>query len=269
MADLKLLQAGASELGLHLTREQLSAFSLYMNELLKWNQRANLTSITAPDEIQTKHFLDSLSCLLAFPRPDAVNGATAQGEVPRDLMESLRDGAGLSCLDIGSGAGFPGVPLKICLPKMRLTLAESIGKKTAFLSHLVSQLKLDDVRVLTVRAEDLARQPGERGAYHVVVARAVSKVAVIAELGLPFCRAGGRVVAPKKGDLDQEILDGGYAVRLLGGRYLEDVQVRVSTLEDESAAGGAGEGLPHPGPVSPQGRDAYQEPPGPPPPGAR
>ncbi|HZK65928.1 MAG TPA: RsmG family class I SAM-dependent methyltransferase, partial [Chloroflexota bacterium] len=86
MADLKLLQAGASELGLHLTREQLSAFSLYMNELMKWNQRANLTAITAPDEIQTKHFLDSLTCLLAFPWPDAVNGAAAQRKVPHDLM---------------------------------------------------------------------------------------------------------------------------------------------------------------------------------------
>lgn len=233
MADLKLLQAGASELGLHLTREQLSAFSLYMNELMKWNQRANLTAITAPDEIQTKHFLDSLTCLLAFPWPDAVNGAAAQRKVPHDLMKALRDGEGLSCLDIGTGAGFPGVPLKICLPKMRLTLTESIGKKTAFLSHLASQLKLDDVRVLTVRAEDLARQPGERGSYHVVVARAISRVAVIAELGLPFCRPGGRVVAPKKGAMEQEILDGSYAVGQMGGRYLEDVPVRVSTLEDD------------------------------------
>lgn len=229
MADLKLLQAGASDLGLELTREQLSAFSLYMNELLRWNQRANLTAIIAPEEIQTKHFLDSLTCLLGFP---GIDPASKGGNGSGDLAARLNRGIDLSCIDVGSGAGFPGLPLKICLPEMRLTLIESIGKKTAFLSHMVEMLKLENTRVLTTRAEDLARVPGEREMHDVVAARAVSRLAVLVELCLPFCRVGGRVIAPKKGDIAEEIEEGRYAVGLLGGSYREPVPVRLSLLEE-------------------------------------
>ncbi len=231
MADLKLLQAGASEFGLELTREQLSAFSQYMNELLRWNQRANLTAIVAPDEIQTKHFLDSLTCLLAFPGATSTvqDGGRAEGS----LAQRLNWGAGLSCIDVGSGAGFPGLPLKICLPEMKLTLIDSIGKKTAFLSHLVGLLKLEGVRVLTTRSEDLARLPDERESYDIAVARAVSKLAVVAELCLPLCRIGGRVLSPKKGDITQEIEEGRYAVQTLGGSYGEVVRVHLSLLEED------------------------------------
>ncbi|HEX2924430.1 MAG TPA: 16S rRNA (guanine(527)-N(7))-methyltransferase RsmG [Chloroflexota bacterium] len=234
MADLKLLQTGASELGLELTRDQLSAFSRYMNELLRWNQKSNLTAIVAPEEMQTKHFLDSLTCLLAFPGVDAETvdqGSNAHGKL--DLGAQLNGGTGISCLDIGTGAGFPGIPLKICLPNMKLTLLESIGKKTAFLSHIVQLLKLDDTRVVTGRAEDLAKSIGEREAFDVVVARAVSNLAVLAELCLPFCRLGGRVIAPKKGDITAEIEEGRYAVQQMGGRYGSTVSIRSSLLEDE------------------------------------
>lgn len=236
MADLKLLQTGASELGLDLTRDQLSAFSRYMNELLRWNQKANLTAIVAPEDIQTKHFLDSLTCLLAFPGIDGGIGAPASPAVAApDLAARLKGGAGLSCIDVGSGAGFPGIPLKICLPGMRLTLLESIGKKTMFLSHMVQFLKLEDTRVLNVRAEDLAKAAGERERYDVAVARAVSSLAVLAELCLPFCRVRGRVIAPKKGDLTQEMAEGRCAVQTMGGRYGSLVPVRLSLLgEDRS-----------------------------------
>jgi 16S rRNA (guanine527-N7)-methyltransferase len=231
LADLKLLQTGASELGLELTRDQLSAFSRYMNELLRWNQKANLTAIVAPEEMQTKHFLDSLTCLLAFPGADGGTADSAAAEP--DLAARLNGGAGLTCLDIGSGAGFPGIPLKICLPDMSLTLLESIGKKTAFLSHAVEMLKLDGVRVVTGRAEELARYAGEREAFGVVVARAVSNLAVLAELCLPFCKMGGRVIALKKGDIKSEVEDARYAVHTMGGRYGPTVPVRLSLLEDD------------------------------------
>lgn len=234
MADLKLLQAGASELGVELTREQLSAFSLYMSELLRWNRRANLTAITAPDEIQIRHFLDSLTCLLAFPLPRAREGAV--GESPAsggDLTERLNRGAGIACIDVGSGAGFPGLPLKICLPQMRLTLVDSVGKKTAFLAHMVGLLRLEDVRVVTARAEELARDPGERERYDVAVARAISRLAVLVELCLPFCRVGGRLIAPKKGDVAREMEEGRHAVERLGGSYVQPVPVRLSLLEEE------------------------------------
>lgn len=229
MTDLKLLQAGACELGAELNREQLSAFSLYMNEMLKWNQRANLTAITAPDEIQTKHFLDSLTCLLAFPGYKPSEGATANG----GLIERLQRGAGLSCIDVGAGAGFPGLPLKICLPEMRLTMVDSVGKKTNFLSHVTSLLKMEGVRVLNVRSEDLAHQHEERESYDLVVARALSKLAVLAELCIPFCRIGGRVIAPKKGDLSDEMKEAQHAVDLMGGVYRDLIPVRLSLLEEE------------------------------------
>jgi len=236
MTDLRLLQAGASELGVVLTDEQLASFSLYIRELLKWNQRANLTAIVDPDQIQTKHFLDSLTCLLAFPVPGSSPGRSGSSAgVSGELTERLNKGAGISCIDVGSGAGFPGVPLKICLPRMRLTLVESVGKRGAFLLHLVRLLKLEETRVLTVRAEDLARDPSEREQYDVAVARALSRLAVVAELCLPFCRVGGRVIAPKKGELAQEIEEGRAAVRAMGGEYGEIVPVRLSMLEDGRA----------------------------------
>jgi 16S rRNA (guanine527-N7)-methyltransferase len=229
VADLKLLQAGACEIGAELNREQLSAFSLYMNELLRWNQRANLTAITAPDEIQTKHFLDSLTCLLAFPGAEPPVKSASNG----GLLERLNRGAGLSCIDVGAGAGFPGLPLKICLPEMKLTMVDSVGKKTNFLSHITALLKLDGVRVLNARSEELARQPEERESYDVVVARALSKLVVLAELCIPFCRVGGRVIAPKKGELNAEMNDARYAVEKLGGVYRDLIPIRLSLLEEE------------------------------------
>ncbi len=229
MADLRLLQAGASELGIELNRRQLSAFSLYLNELLKWNQRANLTAITAPDAIQTKHFLDSLTCLLGFPGIGPDSGAAPLAEA----VERLDEGNGLWCLDVGTGPGFPGVPLKIVLPKMRLTLLESIGKKTAFLSSLVETLGLEAVTVAPTRSEDLARQPEHRERYDVVVSRALARLPTVAELTLPFCKIGGRAIALKKGEqMAAEIDEGRYAVQMMGGQYLEAVDVNLSLLNE-------------------------------------
>ena len=229
MADLKLLQTGACELGAELNREQLSAFSLYLNELLRWNLRANLTAITAPDEIQTKHFLDSLTCLLAFPGAERPAGGVPSG----GLIERLHRGAGLSCIDVGTGAGFPGLPLKICLPEMRVTLVDSVGKKTNFLSHVVSLMKLEGVRVVNARAEDLAHQPEERERYDIVVTRALSRLSVLAELCIPFCKIGGRLIAPKRGDLAAEIAEASFAVEKMGGELREIIPIRLSLLESD------------------------------------
>jgi 16S rRNA (guanine527-N7)-methyltransferase len=231
LADLKLLQAGASELGIDLDRKQLSAFSVYMNELLKWNQRANLTAITTPDGIQTRHFLDSLTCLLGFPGVHPAGGDVRTSLV--DLAGRLDGGNRISCLDVGTGAGFPGIPLKIFLPRMQLTLLESIAKKTAFLTSIVDLLELEGVTVITSRAEDLARHPYHRERYDVVTTRALSKLNVIAELTLPFCRIGGRSVALKKGaHMPQEIEEGRYAVRQMGGGDTEEIPVELSLLDE-------------------------------------
>lgn len=225
MADLKLLQAGATELGIGLTRKQLTAFSFYMSELLKWNRRSNLTAITTPEGVQTKHFLDSLTCALAFPGAGTPGGG--------DPVAQLREGADLTCMDIGTGAGFPGIPLKILLPELQLVMVDSAGKKATFVSHVVKSLRLDDTTVLSARAEDLAQTHEHRERYEVVISRALSRMPVVAELCLPLCHVGGRVIALKKGEhLRAELGEGAFAVGELGGRYGEPVPVRLSLLEE-------------------------------------
>ena len=162
-------------MGLILSQTQLSAFQIYSQELIDWNRRVNLTRIVEPDEIAVKHFLDSLSVGQALP----------------DLP------AAFSMIDVGTGAGFPGLVLKIALPAIQLALLESTAKKTAFLQHMVEILHLTGVTVLTMRAEEAGRQPAHRERYDVATARAVSALPVLAEYTLPLVKIGGLVIVQK------------------------------------------------------------------------
>jgi 16S rRNA (guanine527-N7)-methyltransferase len=175
---------------------QVLLFQKYFEELVDWNCRFNLTAITACEEVQVKHFLDSLTVSLALPRP-----------IPE----------GFRVIDVGSGAGFPGIPLKIAFPQIELVLLESTGKKADFLKHLVEALSLEKIRVITGRAEEFAQSPVFRETFDASVARALAYMAVLAELTLPFCRIGGRLVAQKKGDLGEEIALSASAIAILGG----------------------------------------------------
>jgi len=168
---LTLLAKGLHEMGLEADSDRLRLFETYRDELIRWNQRVNLTSIVDPVEVEKRHFLDSLTLLYALP----------------DRTES---GAGISIIDVGSGAGFPGIPVKLLLPEARITLLEATGKKVSFLSHIVSLLGLNGVEVLHGRAEDVARLPAYREQYDVAVARAVAALPTLAELCLPFIRVG-------------------------------------------------------------------------------
>jgi 16S rRNA (guanine527-N7)-methyltransferase len=206
---MEQLVAGARAWGLELTPEQVTAFQVYYEELVAWNQRVNLTSITDYEEVQTKHFLDSLSCLLVL----------------RDLSPHT------SCIDIGAGAGFPGLPLKIVLPQMRLTLLESTGKKVAFLKHAVAELALSDVEVVRGRAEEVGRQPGVRESFDVALARAVASLSVLVEYALPLVRVGGVFVAQKGGEVEDEVDAAGSAITLLGGELGEVRAVDVPGLD--------------------------------------
>ena len=190
-------------LNIELTAIQLEAFQIYYTEMLAWNERTNLTGITDYQEVQVKHFLDALT--LASP--------TLRGEA----VSTVFDISEVALIDIGAGAGFPGLPLKLLYPKMRLTLVDSVGKKTAFLSHLVGKLRLEGVTVLTGRAEDLGQQQAHRERYNMATGRAVANLAVLAEYCLPLCKVGGLFVAPKKGQLDKEITLAQPAIKLLGG----------------------------------------------------
>ena len=209
---MEQLISGAKRLGLAIQPHQQRQFQDYLHELLTWNRRVNLTAVTQPEEVERSHFLDSLTVALALP-------------------DSLRSGGRLA--DVGSGAGFPGVPLKILLPNMSVTLIDSVAKKTTFLQHLIDALKLEGVEVCTGRAESLAHTPALRESFDAVVSRAVGSLRLLAELTLPFCRIGGRAILQKKGDISQELDRSQRAFDTLGGRLLETTAIEPEVLGGE------------------------------------
>ncbi|HKV01166.1 MAG TPA: 16S rRNA (guanine(527)-N(7))-methyltransferase RsmG [Ktedonobacteraceae bacterium] len=198
---------GLHQLGLNLSEQQLEQFLRYRQELLDWNTRINLTAITDPEEVLIKHFLDSLSLLLVYDRPAA------------------------RLLDIGAGAGFPGLPLKIVRPQWRVELLEATGKKVIFLHHMIETLQLKNVVALHGRAEELAHKAGYRASFDVVTARAVASLPTLLEYAAPFCRVGGQIIFPKKGDLVEELAQGKLAARQVGAVLKDDVPVTLSGLE--------------------------------------
>jgi 16S rRNA (guanine527-N7)-methyltransferase len=221
---LERLIQGCKLLGIPVNDKQFTQFRIYADELIAWNRQINLTSITDYEEIQTRHFLDSISCLLGFP------GVHRRGSPP--FLTATPDVAGLCLIDIGAGAGFPGIPLKIICPEIELALLDSVGKKTRFLDHLVRKLDLSGVQVFTARAEEFAQDPAHREAYDMVVSRALAELAVLAELCLPFAKPGGRVLAPKKGEMAEELQAGARAIARLGGRLRDTITVELTGFLD-------------------------------------
>jgi 16S rRNA (guanine527-N7)-methyltransferase len=205
---------GAGKLGIEFNARQIKQFELYYQELIEWNRRINLTAITDYSSVQVKHFLDSLTITLALP----------EEEVKRPDF---------NIADIGTGAGFPGVPIKILFPRPRLVLIEPTTKKTAFLHHVVHRLELENVEVLNSRAEDAAHLPLYREQFALVLSRAVALLPTLVELTLPFCRIGGRFIAQKKGEVEQEVKSAKAAITVMGGKLN---QIRKLGLEEFSDA---------------------------------
>lgn len=202
-----LTQAFASE-GFSLTERQLQQFADYYDILIDWNQKINLTAIEEPVEVAYKHFVDSV-CLL---------------RVAADLQQK-------KMIDIGTGAGFPGVPLKIMEPALDLTLFDSLNKRILFLQELCQSLQLQDVKAVHGRAEEFGIKPDYRQQYDIATARAVARMPVLLEICLPFVKKGGVFIALKGPELEHELNESGNALKELGGKLLD---IRQFTL-----AGGA------------------------------
>ncbi len=202
--------AAQSMLGLRLTPSQMDQFKLYEQELLDWNARFNLTAIRNPEEIRTKHFLDSLTCTLA-----------------------LREAPPARLIDVGTGAGFPGIPLKIVQPSLRLTLVESVGKKAGFCRHVTQTLHLDRVDVVQARAEEVGQMAAHREQYDWAVARAVAALPVLVEYLLPLVKVGGKVLAQKGESGPAEAHAAEKALQILGGRLRQVIPVTLPGVAED------------------------------------
>ncbi len=191
----EILNQGFEAAGIMLSEGQTAAFLRYAELLEEWNEKMNLTAITEFPEVVRKHFVD---CVYPF--------ALLKAEGP------------LTLIDVGSGAGFPGIPLKIMFPALRVTLIDSLNKRVRFLEEVIRTLNLTDIRALHGRAEDLARDPQLRERFDLSTARAVAPLPVLAEYCLPFVRRGGRFLAYKSGQTEEELAGAENALRILGAK---------------------------------------------------
>ena len=206
----KLAQDAQTLFNIYLTERQVMSLLTYERELLEWNKKFNLTAIRDSESIRTKHFLDSFSCVLAW-----------KTSVPHQLI------------DVGTGAGFPGIPLKILYPNLKLTLVESVGKKAMFCQHIVRVLGLEQVEVIQARAEDLGQNPRHREKYDWAIARAVANLHVLSEYLIPLVRLGGGMLAQKGESGPAEAQSAEEAMKLLGGKFKQLIPVHLPSVAED------------------------------------
>lgn len=218
-ADMSVLEQSAHALGLRLTARNTDQFRRLGAILVHENAHVNLTAISEPASVQLLHFADSLTVVPAVDAYVRLIG----GDVA--MLSTVR------VLDVGSGAGFPGLPLAIMRPQVAVTLLEATGKKVAFLRRVADDLGLDNVTALNFRAEEAAHHPTLRGHIDIVLARAVARLPVLVEYCLPFVRLGGFMLALKRGDIAEEVAEGARAATALGGTLGAITPVAVPGLE--------------------------------------
>lgn len=205
-----LAEEAANLFRVALTPEQEAQFAQYAEALSVWNAHTNLTAITEPEAVRVRHFLDSLSIAAFVPVT-----------------------AGMAIIDVGTGAGFPGLPLKIAFPNIRVTLMDSTGKKVAFLDHVIHTLGLAGASTLHARAEDAGHLREHRATYDLVLARSVARLPALAEYLLPLAKVGGKCIAMKGTTAISEAQDAARAIDLLGGRVSRIERVSLPGVEDD------------------------------------
>ncbi len=189
----KQLIEGMTQFKINLSEEQQNQFYQFMQLLLEWNEKINLTAITNPEEILIKHFIDSMSIISYINPTDSI-------------------------LDIGTGAGFPGIPLKIALPQNKFTLLDSLNKRINFLNTVIKELRLENIEAVHGRAEEFNHIPKKRESYDIVTSRAVAKLNILVEYMLPFVKIGGKCICMKSSEIDEELKQAQKAIDILGGK---------------------------------------------------
>lgn len=202
--DLTVLEESCKEYGIQLKEEQKQQFIQYYELLIEWNKVMNLTGITDFSEVLLKHFADSISI--------------AKGLDMKKIS---------TCIDVGTGAGFPGIPLKIVFPHLQITLLDSLNKRLNFLNEVIEKLGLIGIRTVHGRAEDTAKKPEYREKYDLSVSRAVSRLAVLSEYCIPYVKQGGYFVSYKSGKALEEIEEAKKSISVLGGEIEKEVDFKL------------------------------------------
>lgn len=196
MSDI--LIKGAEELNISIEEKDINSFEIYKEMLKEWNTKINITTITDDEDIDIKHFLDSLT----------------------PLVTNLFDGK-KNLIDIGTGGGFPGIPLKIIKRELNVTLLDSLNKRINFLNEVINRLELEDIIAIHARAEEMSIKPVYREKYDIAISRAVASLNTLSEYCIPFVKLGGYFISMKGPDVEEELKSGNNAIKVLGGRIVD------------------------------------------------
>ncbi|MBQ5919080.1 MAG: 16S rRNA (guanine(527)-N(7))-methyltransferase RsmG [Lachnospiraceae bacterium] len=208
---LKIFYKGLEELGIELSEKQIDQFIKYYEMLVEKNKVMNLTAITEFNEVIVKHFIDSLALVKVVDKDDLSNG--------------------ISIIDIGTGAGFPGIPLKIAFPNINITLLDSLNKRINFLKEVSDELGFEGIDFIHGRSEDFGRNPQFREKFDICVSRAVANLATLSEFCVPFVKVGGSFISYKAGDCGEEVKESMKAVEKMGGKIINQLEYMVPTSD--------------------------------------
>lgn len=204
----KIFESKLQELNIQLDNRQLEQFNIYYELLIEWNKVMNLTGITEKEEVNEKHFIDSLS-----------------------IVKAININSVHSIIDIGTGAGFPGIPLKIAFPHLKIVLLDSLNKRINFLNAVIDTLKLENIYTIHGRAEDYAKQSEYREQFDICVSRAVANLSTLSEYCIPYVKTGGMFIPYKSGEIDEELLHAKKAIHILGGKLDDVVKFQLPNSE--------------------------------------